>query len=89
MEMNGKHMTHRVITFLTREELDFLDQLEKDIMFSTGMHISRSKIIENLTELLARSKMRASGVKSHDELKMRMLEAIAQENLELQNKKEA
>lgn len=87
--MNGKHMTHRVITFLTREELDFLDQMEKDIMFSTGMHISRSKIIEDLAELLAKSKMRASGIKTNDELKMRMLEAIAQENQELRTKKEA
>ncbi len=82
--MKKKIMTHRVVTFLTREELEFLDKLEKDIMFSTGMHISRSQIIEDMAELLARTQMNADGVKSNDELKQRILDAIAKINAKVQ-----
>jgi len=41
---------YRVITFLTREELDYLDELEKDMYFTHGMHVPRAKIIEEIIE---------------------------------------
>ena len=75
--MNKKITTHRVVTFLTREELEFLDKLEKDVMFSSGKHISRSQIIQDMAELLARTGMDAIGVKDNQGLKGRILEAIA------------
>ena len=70
-------LTHRVVTFLTREELEFLDKLEKDAMFSTGKCLSRSQIIQDMAELLARTRMNAVGIKDDQQLKDRMLEAIA------------
>ena len=75
--MNKKITTHRVVTFLTREELEFLDKLEKDVMFSSGKYISRSQIIQDMAELLARTGMDAIGVKDNQGLKTRILEAIA------------
>lgn len=69
--------THRVVTFLTREELEFLDKLEKDMMFSTGRHLSRSQILQDMAELLSRTKMNAVGIKSDDELKKKIQEAIS------------
>lgn len=69
--------THRVVTFLTRQELEFLDKLEKDVIFSTDMHISRSQILQNLTELLAKTNMDAIGIKDDQELKAKMAQAIA------------
>ncbi len=74
--MEGKAGTRRVVTFLTREELDFLDKMEKDMLFSDCKHVSRSKILENMAELLAKTQMSAVGVKSNEELKQRMTEAI-------------
>ncbi|MFH0790690.1 MAG: hypothetical protein V2A64_03565 [Candidatus Omnitrophota bacterium] len=68
--------THRVVTFLTREELEFLDKLEKDMMFSTGSHIPRSKIIEDLVNLLLQTQMNAIEIRSDGELKEKMKEAI-------------
>lgn len=70
--------THRVVTFLTRQELEFLDKLEKDAMFSTGKCLSRSQIIQDMAELLAMTRMNAIGIKDDQQLKARMLEAIAQ-----------
>lgn len=75
--MRDKLGVHRVVTFLTREEMEFLDGLEKDMMFSTGKHISRSKIIEDLAGLLARTQMRATGIQTNEELQRRILEAMS------------
>ena len=72
--------THRVVTFLTREELEFLDKLEKDMMFSTGRHLSRSQILQDMAELLSRTRMNAIGIKSDDELKKKIQEAISKMN---------
>lgn len=72
--------THRVVTFLTREELEFLDKLEKDMMFSTGRHLSRSQILQDMAELLSRTKMNATGIKNDDELKKKIQEAISKMN---------
>ncbi len=72
--------THRVITFLTREELDFIDKIEKDIMFSTGRRISRSQILQDAAELLARTHMNAKGIKDNDTLIHKMQQEIANIN---------
>jgi hypothetical protein len=84
--MKKEEVTHRTVTFLTREEVDFLDKLEKDIMFSSGKHISRSKIIEDLADILTKTKMDAIGIKNDEELKIRMLEAIVKACEELKGK---
>ena len=42
--------TYRVVTFLHRQELDFLDDLEKDLYFTHGIHIPRAKLIEEIIE---------------------------------------
>lgn len=72
--------THRVVTFLTREELEFLDKLEKDMMFSTGRHLSRSQILQDMAELLSKTRMNAIGIKNDDELKKKIQEAISKMN---------
>ena len=75
--MKDKLITHRVITLLTREELEFLDKLGKDVMFSTGKHMSRSRILQDAAELLLRARMDAVGVKSDEELLAKMKAAVA------------
>lgn len=42
---------HRVVTFLDREELDFLDNLTKDIFFSRGIKIPRATLLKELIDL--------------------------------------
>lgn len=84
--MKEKVNTHRVVTFLTREELDFLDKLEKDMMFSTGRHISRSQIIQDMAGLLTETNMDATGIKDDGELRSRIMQAIAKLVKEEQDK---
>jgi hypothetical protein len=84
--MENKLNKHRVVTFLTRQELEFLDKLEKDMMFSTGKHIPRSQIIQDLAELLSRSGMDAVGIKDDSALEKRMLEALAKMSQQLKDR---
>ena len=72
--------TQRVVTFLTRGELEFLDKLEKDMRFSTGKGISRSKIIEDMVELFAKTRMDANGIRNNQELERKMTDAIVRMN---------
>ena len=40
----------RIVAFLTRTEIDFIDKLAKDAMFSTGHKLSRTDIISALVD---------------------------------------
>jgi predicted DsbA family dithiol-disulfide isomerase len=75
--MNKMITKHRVITFLNRQELEFLDKLQKDMMFSTGRRISRSAILQDLAELLAKTEMDAVDIKDDAQLEEKMMRAIA------------
>ena len=44
-------MTHRVITMLDRKQIEFLDKLGKDALFSTGRKLSYSEALRWLIEL--------------------------------------
>ena len=50
--MDNKKRDFRVVTFLKREELDFLDALSKDIYFSNGINIPRTKLIEEIIDVI-------------------------------------
>ena len=69
----------------TFDVFDFLDKLEKDVMFSSGKYISRSLILQDMAELLAKTKLNATGIKDNLELKTKMQEAIAKLNQEQKN----
>lgn len=48
---NKENRLYRVVAFLKREELDFLDDLIKDIYFSYGVKIPRTKLIAEIIGL--------------------------------------
>ncbi len=43
-------LKHRVVTFLDRQELDFLDEVGKDILFSEGMKVPRATILKHIVD---------------------------------------
>ena len=49
---NSTHNAVTTVTFLTREQIDYLDRLGKDSMFKYGHKLSRSKILSELVNLL-------------------------------------
>lgn len=51
---NNSKNNHSIttVTFLTREQIDFLDKLGKDSLFKYGRKLSRAKILSELVNLL-------------------------------------
>jgi len=54
----------RVVTFLNRQEVDFLDKMGKDALFSTGCKLSRAKLIAWLVDFMKALNINGQGIKS-------------------------
>lgn len=74
--MSKRKEAHRVIALLTRDQIDFLDLVGKDALFSTGKKLSRSKIISALVELLRSLGIDGRGVGDIKELNEKIYEKL-------------
>jgi len=54
----------RVVTFLNRTEVDFLDKMGKDALFSSGCKLSRAKIIAWLVDFMQALNVNGENIKS-------------------------
>lgn len=68
---------HRVIASLNREQVDFLDKIGKDALFSCGVKLSRTRILSAMVNVLKRCRLTGDGMHSLEELEQRMWEQIA------------
>jgi len=76
----SKHsLEHRVIALLGREQVDYLDKLSKDALFSTGTKLSRTKIISAMLDAIRQLHVTASGVKTSEQFEKKILEAMQEE----------
>jgi len=76
----SKHaLEHRVIALLDRDQVDFLDKLSKDALFSTGTKLSRTKIIAAMLDVIRQLHVTASGVKTSQEFEKKIIEAMQEE----------
>ncbi|MFH1458670.1 MAG: hypothetical protein ABIG31_05895 [Candidatus Omnitrophota bacterium] len=75
-------MNQRVVTFLNRAEVDFLDKLGKDALFSTGSKLSRSKIIAWLVDFMKELNINGKDIKSEQDLENRIREILEQRGIE-------
>ncbi len=69
---------HRVIAALNRDQLDFLDRLGKDALFSAGVKLSRTEILSAMVNVLRRLELTGEGLTSSHELEFRIVEAMQQ-----------
>ncbi|MBN1587707.1 MAG: hypothetical protein JW937_09830 [Candidatus Omnitrophica bacterium] len=76
---HSNKLAHRVIALLDREQVDFLDEIGKDALFSTGTKLSRTKIIAAMVNAMRRMGVNGHGVRSVRELELRISEEIARE----------
>ena len=72
--MSSRKRSHRVIALLSREQVDFLDQVGKDALFSTGRKLSRTKIISALVELIRSLDIDGRGIRDMEDLKEKIYE---------------
>jgi hypothetical protein len=66
----------RVVTFLDREEVDFLDKMGKDALFSTGVKLSRARLIEWLVDFTKGLNINGEGIKTENDFENRIIKSI-------------
>lgn len=69
-------MTHRVITMLGRSEVDFLDKLGKDALFTTGHKLSYNDILRGLIDFAMELRLSGEKIDSADDLKRLLLDKV-------------
>ena len=72
----GKQV-HRVVTFLDRQQVDYLDKLGKDALFSTGVKFPRTRVISALIDLLRKAGLSGEGLRSEQDLEERLAKRLA------------
>jgi len=75
----GAEKNQRVVTFLNRQEVDFLDKLGKDALFTTGIKISRAKLIAWLVDFTKELNISGKGIKSETDFDKRIRMIIKHE----------
>jgi hypothetical protein len=87
--MDKDKKLYKVVSFLDREELDFLDDVVKDIYFNHGIKIPRAKLIEEIIEAL-KDKKDGDALKALEEGFIKMFKEeknIEKKNREVPNEK--
>ena len=84
-----QQLLSRVITFLTREELDYIDKISKDSFFSTGTKLPRTKILEAIVDACMELGITGENVQSKKDLMNKIFDAVVKKALEEMNKKGA
>ena len=64
---------HRVITTLGRQEIDFLDKLGKDALFTTGHKLTHNDILRGLIDFAMEMGISGDDIGSEEEFKIRLL----------------
>ncbi len=67
---------HRVITMLSRKEMDFLDKLGKDALFSTGRKLSYNAILRGLLNFAIEIGLSGEEITSFQDLKEKIVDAF-------------
>jgi hypothetical protein len=73
-----KISTHRVITMLDREEMDFLDKLGKDALFTTGHKLSYNDILKGLIDVAKEARLSGDKINSLEGFKSKLIAQIKQ-----------
>ena len=77
MKYKAHENMQRVIALLNREDVDYLDRIGKDSLFTTGAKLSRIKIIRAMVEAMKKLDIKGSGVGSETDLRQEILKIAA------------
>jgi len=67
---------HRVIASLNREQVDFLDKIGKDALFSSGVKLSRTDILAAMVNVLKRLHLTGEGVRTPEQFEQRIVDVM-------------
>ncbi len=77
-------LAHRVVSFLDRAQVDFLDKMGKDALFSTGVKFPRTRVISALIDLLRKANVSGEGLRLDEELQERLIRKLRSNAPEIQ-----
>jgi len=75
-QATAEEKNQRVVTFLNRQEVDFLDKLGKDALFSTGLKVSRAKLIAWLVDFTQKLQLNGEGIRSEKDFENRIMQIL-------------
>jgi len=67
---------HRVIASLNRAQVDFLDKIGKDALFSSGVKLSRTEILSALVNVFKRLNLTGEGIHSPEQFEQRVVDLV-------------
>jgi len=76
MKTKPHEMKLRIIALLNQSEVEFIEKLAMDSLFSTGSKLTRVEILSALVESAMKLGIRAEGIKTRDELVERILDGL-------------
>ena len=85
MKANNSDQKARLIAMIHRGEMDFIDKISKDALFTTGRKLSRADVVSAILSAVAQLAVNGKNIQSEEELRQHIEEAI-QANLKEQNK---
>jgi hypothetical protein len=78
MQSNGRQIvTHRVITMLGRQEMDYLDKLGKDALFTTGHKLSYNDILRGLIDFAMEAGISGEKIDSAETFKEKLTRQLS------------
>lgn len=75
---NSNHArAHRVIASLNRDQVDFLDKIGKDALFSCGVKLSRTQLLAAMVNAMRRLHLTGEGVTTPEQFEEQIVATIA------------
>jgi len=69
---------HRVIATMNRAEIDYLDKIGKDSLFTMGVKLSRIKILRAMVEAMRELGINGKDIKNEADLKNEILKKVSE-----------
>ena len=80
MKTNNNDQKARLIAMIHRGEMDFIDKISKDALFTTGRKLSRADVVSAILSAVAQLAINGKNIQSEEELCEHIEKAI-KENL--------
>jgi hypothetical protein len=77
MDGNNENLK-RVIAIMSRDEIDYLDKIGKDSLFTTGRKLSRIKVLRAMVDAIKDLAVDGVNIKNQKELKDEILKKVSE-----------
>ena len=71
-----KDQKARLIAMVSREEMDFIDRIGKDALYSTGRKLTRAEVVSAILDAIASLPITGKGIRSEEVFREYILKAI-------------